>query len=150
MIMYAMFMSEKEINDVVTEIFNARESYFKDCYVFDSIFELDRDNKDNLVNFMRMIEEFFDKFSINSRFDIKNIYFDMGAGMKWTQIIARTSPVDDGYQLLNPRDHQVVVSGKDLDDIKNILVQVIKTHLKFVINEYQIALNNLNKIKESL
>lgn len=148
--MYAMLMSEKEINDVATDIFNARESCFKDCYVFDSIFELDGDNKDNLANFMRMIEEFCKKFNINSRFDIKNTYFDMGAGMKWTQIIARTSPNDEGYQLLNPRDHQMVVSGRELDGIKDVLVSVIKTHLGFVMNEYQIALNNLKKIQESL
>ncbi len=148
--MNAVLMTEKEINNVVTEIFNERKRYFKDSILLDSITELDGDNETNLVNFMRMMEEFCERFDINSCFNIRNIYFDMGAGMKWTQIIAHTNPSDDGYQLLNPRDHRIVVSGRDLEEIKNILVSEIKTHLKFVINDYQITLNNLRRIQESI
>lgn len=103
----------------------------------------------NLIKFGSMVQKFFNAFNIDSDFSVKETYFDYGAGTKWTQIIAKTSKDDDGYQLLSPRDMEYVVNG-DADKILDVFNDRIKVHLNFVITDLNTKLNSLKKIQEAI
>lgn len=103
----------------------------------------------NLIKFNSMVQKFFSAFNIDSDFSVEETYFDMGAGMKWSQIIAKTSKDDDGYQLLSPRDMEYVVNG-DVDKILDVFNDRIKVHLNFVITDLENKLNSLKKIQEAI
>lgn len=43
------------------------------------------------------------------RFYVNDVYYDYGAGMTWTTIIAENKEYD--YQLLTPRDHALITEN---------------------------------------
>jgi hypothetical protein len=58
---------------------------------------------------------------------IDDIYFDHGQDWKWTTIVvAKNGNFSDSYQLLCPRDHELIINSLTL----NNLVDITKTLLE--------------------
>lgn len=148
--MLATLLSDKDIVNTLKDIFKTYKDRFETPDTPIEAIEIhDGVGLSNLIKFGAMMQKFFDTFDTESEFSIKETYFDHGAGMKWTQIIAKVSKGDDGYQLLSPRDMEYVVNG-DIDKILDVFNDRIKAHLNFVITDLNIKLNSLKKIQEAI
>ena len=148
--MLATLLSDKDIVDTLKDIFETYKNRFETPDTpIEAIKIHDGAGLSNLIKFGAMVQKFFSTFDVDSDFSIRETYFDYGAGMKWTQIIAKVSKDDDGYQLLSPRDMEYVVNG-DIDKILDVFNDRIKIHLNFIITDLNTKLNSLKKIQEAI
>jgi len=148
--MLATLISDKEIVDTLKKVFNEHKGDFETPKVPVEAIEIHSGvGLSNLIKFGAMMQKFFDIFDTGSNFALKDIYFDYGAGMKWTNIIAKVSKEDDGYQLLSPRDMEYVVNG-NVDKILDVFSDRIDKHLGFAITDLEIKLNSLKKIQGAI
>ena len=63
------------------------------------------------------------------RFEVQDIYFDLGQDWKWTTIVCK----DQNYQILNPNQHNDVIKGYEdecIDEIVKSYFDIKKLSLK--------------------
>lgn len=51
------------------------------------------------------------------KFEVQDIYFDFGQDWKWTTIVCK----DQNYQILNPRQHEEIITGYEDECIEEIV-----------------------------
>lgn len=61
----------------------------------------------------------------DNTFTIQNIWMDYGAGMMWETIIC-VRPDGSSYQVLNPRDWDLLDSASEVEDIIRVVAGIIK------------------------
>lgn len=58
------------------------------------------------------------------KFDVEDTYFDFGQNWMWTTIIAKKDN-DDSYQVLSPREHELITENICLTRIEQALNEII-------------------------
>lgn len=70
---------------------------------------------ENLLTVARLLGVMADAQGIETMFYVQDVYFDYGAGMMWTTIIAERFNTGknyrDSWQMLNPKQQEAIVNG---------------------------------------
>ena len=138
-----MFLDTKTVKETFETVFENRKDLFTQGVCEEAIQIQQGPARANIEIYASLLKEFWDTLGDFCDIQVRPTYFDYGAGMMWTQIIAKVDIDDDGYQVLDPRDMESVISG-DLRKIKEIFRKNLKTMIDFKKTNCEIRLSQLN------
>lgn len=129
------------------KVFNEQKRFFKRTTIEgEPLKEYDLNSNEylNLFIFARAIREFFDEIGEECSCEVEKTYFDYGADWSYTSVNVRVSKIDLGYQCLEPKDYELVISG-NVKAIEKIFENEVKRICKF---KLQLAKETLMKLED--
>lgn len=63
---------------------------------------------------------------ITKYYEVKNVYFDFGLNWKWTTIVAEDFGDEMSFQLLCPRDYEIILANDSFDKLYEIAEKLVK------------------------